>query len=81
AHRPSFVIADEPTAALDPENAVKALSLLMDAAQNGEAAVIVSSHDVTLLDRFATRRVMLDLSPSEIPNSVHSVLSELEAVG
>ncbi|MEL7012557.1 MAG: ATP-binding cassette domain-containing protein, partial [Pseudomonadota bacterium] len=64
AHRPSFVIADEPTAALDPDNAMTALSLLIDAARNGEAAVIVSSHDVSLLDRFATRRVALGLAPS-----------------
>lgn len=61
AHRPSFVIADEPTAALDPDAAATAMGLLIDMAVSDGAGVIISSHDLTLLDRFDIRRVTLDL--------------------
>lgn len=59
AHRPPFVIADEPTAALDPENAEGALALLIEAARAGGSAVLVSSHDLALLDRFDLSRLHL----------------------
>ena len=61
AHRPSFVIADEPTAALDPDAAATAMGLLIDMAASDGAGVIISSHDLDLLNRFALRRVTLDL--------------------
>jgi putative ABC transport system ATP-binding protein len=62
AHRPGFVIADEPTAALDPDAAAEAIALLFEAARDGGAAVIVSSHDIALLDRFPLRRYALTAS-------------------
>lgn len=62
AHRPAFVIADEPTAALDPDNAATAMGLLIDAAADGGAAVLVSSHDLGLLDRSGIARCHLRLT-------------------
>lgn len=59
AHRPQCVIADEPTAALDPDAARSAMELLLDAARSEGAGVLVSSHDVALLDQFDMRRVAL----------------------
>jgi putative ABC transport system ATP-binding protein len=59
AHRPRYVIADEPTAALDPENAATAMGLLFDAAKGSGSSVIVSSHDINLLDAFALTRYRL----------------------
>lgn len=61
AHRPSFVIADEPTAALDPDAAATAMGLLIDMAASDGAGVIISSHDLGLLDQFDLRRVTLNL--------------------
>lgn len=60
AHRPRFVIADEPTAALDPDNAAAAMALLVEAAAGEGTAVLVSSHDIALLDRFALTRYRLN---------------------
>lgn len=74
AHKPVFVIADEPTAALDPEAAEQAMGLLIEAAHQGGAAVIVSSHDLGLLDRFSMSRLHLSLAPTE-GNLVRSVLA------
>ncbi|MEM9551899.1 MAG: ATP-binding cassette domain-containing protein [Pseudomonadota bacterium] len=76
AHRPPFVIADEPTAALDPENAATAMSLLIEAAQVGRSAVMISSHDLALLDRFPMRRLQLGLVPTSDSRHIESCLSE-----
>jgi putative ABC transport system ATP-binding protein len=75
AHRPAFVIADEPTAALDPEAAEAAMGLLIEAAEQGGAAVIVSSHDHGLLDWFAMTRLRLALVPGGADGTVRSVLA------
>ncbi|MCV6592381.1 MAG: ATP-binding cassette domain-containing protein [Silicimonas sp.] len=76
AHRPDFVIADEPTAALDPGAAETAMGLLIDAATSGGAGVVISSHDLTLLDRFDMRRVALSVASEPGGTSVTSTLGE-----
>lgn len=58
-HRPSFILADEPTAHLDPAAALKAMSLLSEFVRDTGAALLVVSHDGPL-----TRRV--DLEPTTI---------------
>lgn len=75
AHRPPFVIADEPTAALDPENGETAMALLVECARAGGAAVIVSSHDLGLLERFGLRRVQLALASDHAPGHIISRLN------
>ncbi len=62
AHRPAVVIADEPTASLDPENSDRVLRLLLDAARITNAAVLVSSHEIDRLDRFGVPRCALRVS-------------------
>lgn len=49
AHRPSLVLADEPTASLGIEHAPAALDLLLALARSSGAAVVIVSHDVELL--------------------------------
>lgn len=44
AHRPDFIIADEPTAALDPVAGEKVGALLVDLAQRQGTGVIMSMH-------------------------------------
>jgi len=51
-HRPALVLADEPTAALDPHNAQQLFNLFIDlVAQEGMMALVVC-HDWPLLQRF-----------------------------
>jgi putative ABC transport system ATP-binding protein len=50
---PSVVFADEPTAALDPENAVKAVELLKDVCRECNAALLLTSHDPGLEAAFS----------------------------
>lgn len=59
AHRPPFVIADEPTAALDSDSADVVLDLLLAAAADQNSGVILSSHDTDRIARFDIPRVGL----------------------
>ncbi len=52
AGSPSLVLADEPTASLDPENARIAIALIQSAAKRAGAALIVTSHDPHLRSAF-----------------------------
>ena len=45
---PSLVFADEPSSALDSENAARIIELLRNASRNRNAAVIVVTHDAKL---------------------------------
>jgi len=49
---PGVVLGDEPTGNLDPENARRAIDLLHEQAAAEHAAVLVVTHDHSLLDRF-----------------------------
>lgn len=57
--RAPFLLADEPTAALDPAGQVKVLELLAARAQSGQPVIAVL-HDVVLAARFATRVVLIE---------------------
>ncbi|WP_051329721.1 ABC transporter ATP-binding protein [Niveispirillum irakense] len=52
AHRPPLVLADEPTAALDPDRARDVMAALCDMADQHGTALLVASHDRPLLERF-----------------------------
>ena len=56
-HEPQVVLADEPTAALDPESADLVMRLLVDLAEESGTTVIMASHDWDRVDRFGLIRV------------------------
>ncbi len=58
APRPTLVLADEPTASLDDENAEAALNVLRAHADGG-GAVVLASHDPRAIDR-CDRRLRLE---------------------
>jgi len=61
-HRPPILLADEPTAALDPASAHTVFDLLVSAATEQGAATLVASHDVDKVDHHGLRPLDLDLS-------------------
>jgi putative ABC transport system ATP-binding protein len=67
ANRPDVVLADEPTGQLDPDSAASLLDLLCSLRADLDTALVVVSHDRSLLDRFERVLVIEDgsLSPSE----------------
>lgn len=59
AHRPAFIIADEPTAALDPERSEDVLQLFLQMAAENGCGVLLSSHEVDRIDRLDLPRLHL----------------------
>ncbi len=52
ANRPKLVLADEPTGNLDPKNAREALALIRETCREQGAALLLVSHDPTVLGAF-----------------------------
>jgi putative ABC transport system ATP-binding protein len=57
AHRPSIVIADEPTASLDPIAAEKIMGLLIDLVEEMHITVIVASHAWRHINKLGLRQL------------------------
>jgi ABC-type lipoprotein export system ATPase subunit len=60
ASQPKLILADEPTSQLDQENGRHVVDVLLEAADAAGAALIVSTHDHTIADRFPTRWTVAD---------------------
>jgi putative ABC transport system ATP-binding protein len=52
AHAPPLVLADEPTAALDPANAETVMRLLLELVVQQGCALVLATHDRALAERF-----------------------------
>src|SRR5690606_30449076 len=63
AHAPGLVLADEPTAALDPETAHNVFQLFFSLAKELNLAVLLVSHDWDSLSQFAIPRLQAKLEP------------------
>ena len=57
AHGPSLLLADEPTAALDPGRAYDLFQLMLDLVRSMNIAALIVSHDWQLVTRFNLRRL------------------------
>jgi len=62
AHRPRIILADEPTASLDPVNKALVMDLLMDLRDHLGFALIIASHDLETLDQFGITRIEPEIS-------------------
>ena len=60
ANRPAVVLADEPTGQLDHETAERVLDLLFEAREVSGTALVVVSHDRSLVGRFDDRVRLVD---------------------
>jgi putative ABC transport system ATP-binding protein len=54
ANRPSLILADEPTAALDSERGTKVMAMLRKIARERRSAVIAVTHDQRMIEGFDT---------------------------
>lgn len=62
AHGPPIVLADEPTASLDPLNADSVMELFLGLATEQGVTVIVASHDWPRMERYGLRRIAPELA-------------------
>jgi putative ABC transport system ATP-binding protein len=58
---PVLVLADEPTASLDPENAGGAMDLIQGVCREKNAALLCVSHDPSMKERFERRASLAEL--------------------
>jgi putative ABC transport system ATP-binding protein len=59
-NRPSVVLADEPTGQLDPDTADRVLDLLFDLRTETNVALVATSHDPRLVERFDRTAKLVD---------------------
>lgn len=76
AHGPTVVLADEPTAALDPGHARLVMKLFMDIASRQGTTVVMVSHDQALADQLGFRLV-----PIRVKVELNSVTASLSYIG
>jgi phosphonate transport system ATP-binding protein len=55
--QPEILLADEPTASLDPKTSVEIMELLRDIGRSRNVPVLLNMHDVALAKRFVDRMV------------------------
>lgn len=60
---PVLVLADEPTASLDPDNAAAAMDLIQSICREKNAALLCVSHDPAMAGRFERRASLVELRP------------------
>lgn len=73
---PALVLADEPTASLDPENAETAMELIQNACRDSGAALLCVSHDPAMAERFSRRTSLDALSNAKPANAKRSKAGE-----
>ncbi|MFC6752150.1 ABC transporter ATP-binding protein [Halorubrum tibetense] len=74
---PPLVVLDEPASGLDPGMRERAFRLAAENAAGG-TAVVVSSHDLDLVDRYADRAVVLDRGTVVAAGPIGSLYAEYD---
>lgn len=62
---PILVLADEPTASLDPENSGAAMDLIQSLCREKNASLLCVSHDPAMKDRFPKRASLAELRSAQ----------------
>ena len=75
AHEPSVVIADEPTASLDPINAEEIMGLFTRLTEEKGVTLVVATHEWDRVEELGFRCVKFDLKKDKTKGSVRAIVS------
>ena len=75
AHEPSVVIADEPTASLDPINAEEIMGLFTRLTEEKSVTLVVATHEWDRVEELGFRRVKFELEKDKTKGSVRARVS------
>ena len=59
-NKPELILADEPTGNLDPETSEEIMRLLMAVAKEEGSAVLMATHDMTMVEKFPGRVIRVE---------------------
>ena len=59
-NKPQLILADEPTGNLDPETSEEIMQLLLALAKEENTAILMSSHDITTIEKFQGRVIKIE---------------------
>jgi len=76
AHEPSVLIADEPTASVDPMNAERIMALLVDLVEKTGVTLIVASHAHRLVERAGLRMIDHRID-ADTPDSMYVTVDDV----
>jgi putative ABC transport system ATP-binding protein len=71
-HRPVLVLADEPTAALDPARSDQVMGMFVATAASFETSVVIATHDLSRVERFSLQTLRHAFLPSSAPRTTAS---------
>jgi len=75
AHEPSVVIADEPTASLDPINAEEIMGLFTQLTDEKGVTLVVATHEWDRVQELGFRRVKFNLEKDQAQGSVRATVA------
>ena len=75
AHRPAVVIADEPTASLDPINADEIMKLFVQLAEEYGLTLILATHDWERVERMGLRKLTFELAQEGTDAAVRATVA------
>jgi putative ABC transport system ATP-binding protein len=76
SHRPSVVLADEPTASLDPVTARSVIELLMELMVEQGVTAVVATHDWDLVQSFGMERILVTTKQDTSGKGVRATLEQ-----
>ncbi len=69
-NKPELILADEPTGNLDPETSEEIMRVLMTIAEEQKTAVLMATHDMSIVDKFPHRVLRVE----------HNTIKEVESL-
>ena len=71
-NKPELILADEPTGNLDPETSEEIMRLLLAVAKEEKSAVIMATHDMSMVEKFPGRVVRVENGKMKEVNNMNS---------